>query len=169
MTAFPYRGQWKSSSRMCTSPACSTRRWCFTGLPFPGPGRKDAYHDMSFWLYTPQLRCKSLLVALFFETLTVRRFLPFESPLIGRNATLLQPLGDLRALGRRWAVRAGKEVLQNIDQPTFESVQTCEMLTLYWFSAGESQRNTMFSGMALSLYRLLGQLLIRTPSARDCV
>ena len=59
------------------------------------------------------------------------------------------PLGDLRLLGRHWATQAGKEVLQNIDQPSFESVQTCEMLTLYWFSAGESQRNTMFSGMYL--------------------
>ncbi|KAJ9608820.1 hypothetical protein H2200_006591 [Cladophialophora chaetospira] len=41
-------------------------------------------------------------------------------------------------------------VLQDIDQPTFESVQTCEMLTLYWFSSGESQRNTMFSGTHLT-------------------
>lgn len=59
---------------------------------------------------------------------------------------MLQPLGDVRALGRKWAILAGKEVLQDIDQPVLESVQTCEMLTLYWFSAGESQRNRTFSG-----------------------
>lgn len=75
-------------------------------------------------------------------------FLPPDSPLIKQNTSLLQPLGSLRALGRTWAIHAGKQVLQDIDQPTFESVQTCEMLTLYWFSAGESQRNTMFSGMS---------------------
>ena len=51
----------------------------------------------------------------------------------------------------QWATHAGKEVLQDIDQPSFESVQTCEMLTLYWFSAGESQRNTMFSGNVSSI------------------
>jgi hypothetical protein len=63
-----------------------------------------------------------------------------------QNLKCFQLLGDLRVAGREWAVRAGKEVLQDIDQPSFESVQTCEMLALYWFSAGEPQRNTMFSG-----------------------
>ena len=60
---------------------------------------------------------------------------------------LLRPLGDLRTLGRRWALEAGHRVLQCVDQPDFESVQICEMLTLYWFSSGDSQRNTMFSGL----------------------
>ncbi|KIY01449.1 uncharacterized protein Z520_03001 [Fonsecaea multimorphosa CBS 102226] len=87
---------------------------------------------------------------------TATIFLPFDSPLAQQNAALLQPLGDLTALGRQWAIRAGKEVLQDIDQPTFESVQTCEMLTLYWFSAGESQRNTMFSGIAYKAACTLG-------------
>ncbi|OQV04572.1 Fungal specific transcription factor domain-containing protein [Cladophialophora immunda] len=87
---------------------------------------------------------------------TATIFLPFDSPLARQNASLLQSLGDLRALGRQWAIRAGKEVLQDIDQPTFESVQTCEMLTLYWFSAGESQRNTMFSGIAYKAACTLG-------------
>ena len=76
----------------------------------------------------------------------VYSFLPPASAIARRNTNLLQPLGDLKSLGRQWAIRAGKQVLQNIDQPSFESVQTCEMLTLYWFSAGESHRNTMFSG-----------------------
>ena len=76
----------------------------------------------------------------------VSSFLPQTSAITRQNANLLQPLGDLRALGRQWAIQAGKEVLQDIDQPSFESVQTCEMLALYWFSAGETQRNTMFSG-----------------------
>ena len=63
-----------------------------------------------------------------------------------KYTALLRPLGDLKNLGRRWAIRAGREVLQDIDQPSFESVQTCEVLALYWFSAGETLRNTMFSG-----------------------
>jgi hypothetical protein len=83
--------------------------------------------------------------------MTSASFLPAGSHLMKSNAGILQPLGDLRAAGRRWAIRAGHEVLRDIDQPTFEKVQTCEMLTLYWFSAGESQRNTMFSGMLVQL------------------
>ena len=63
-----------------------------------------------------------------------------------KYAASLRPLGDLKDLGRRWAICAGREVLRDIDQPSFESVQTCEVLALYWFSAGETLRNTMFSG-----------------------
>lgn len=85
------------------------------------------------------------------ENLITCSFLHPTSTITRRNTYLLQPLGDLRALGRQWAIRAGKDVLQGIDQPSFESVQTCEILTLYWFSAGESQRNTMFSGEILSI------------------
>lgn len=71
-------------------------------------------------------------------------FLPRESTVVTRHADILLPLGDLRVLGRQYALHAGRIVLQDVDQPTFESVQTCEMLSLYWFSAGDYQRNTMF-------------------------
>ena len=83
----------------------------------------------------------------------IRSFLHSTSAISKQDVNLLQPLGDLRALGRQWAIRAGKEVLQDIDQPSFESVQTCQILSLYWFSAGESQRNTMFSGEIPSIRR----------------
>lgn len=103
---------------------------------------------MSFLQYTQPLPCMVLVSCpILVLPSYMFSFLPPTSSLVGQNASILLPLGDIRALGRQWAIRAGKEVLQNIDQPTFESVQTCEMLTLYWFSAGESQRNTMFSGV----------------------
>ena len=102
------------------------------------------------------------------QNLIVHSFLPVDSSFTRRHTSLLAPLGDLRALGRQWAIRAGREVLQNIDQPTFESVQTCEMLTLYWFSAGESQRNTMFSGMLPESLNWLQRLMTR-PWSRHCV
>ena len=82
--------------------------------------------------------------------LTIGSFLPSSSTLAKRHASLLRPLGDVQAMGRQWALQAGKEVLQDIDQPCFESVQTCEVLTLYWFSAGDSMRNTMFLGKSSS-------------------
>ncbi|KUJ09191.1 uncharacterized protein LY89DRAFT_763921 [Mollisia scopiformis] len=52
-------------------------------------------------------------------------FLHPTSSIAIRNSKLLQPLGDIRSLGRQWAIQAGKEVLQDIDQSTFESAQTC--------------------------------------------
>ncbi|KEF52228.1 uncharacterized protein A1O9_11855 [Exophiala aquamarina CBS 119918] len=88
--------------------------------------------------------------------LALGSFLCNPSALAEQNRDILRPLGDIKALGRKWAIRAGKEVLQDIDQPTFEKVQTCEILTLYWFSAGESQRNTMFSGIAYKAACTLG-------------
>ena len=75
-------------------------------------------------------------------------FLPPRSSLLARYAEVLRPLGDIRAAGRRWAARAARGILKDIDQPTFESVQTCEMLSLYWFSLGDEKRNAMFLSMA---------------------
>ena len=99
----------------------------------------------------PRLQCNVLLYV-GYQILILCSFLPPTAILTRQNINLLQPLGgDLKALGRQWAVRAGKEVLQDIDQPLFESVQTCEMLALYWFSSGDSQRNTMFSGEISSM------------------
>jgi len=96
----------------------------------------------------------------------VRSFLCNSSPLAEQNRDILRPFGDIKALGRQWAVRAGREILQDIDQPTFEKIQTCEVLTLYWFSAGESQRNTMFSGnknMALAPQMVNVKLIVFNP------
>ena len=64
--------------------------------------------------------------------------------MLSRHAAVLGPLGDLRVLGRQWALQAARTVLQDVDQPTFASVQVCEMLSLYWFSVGDFQRNSMF-------------------------
>ena len=67
----------------------------------------------------------------------------------------LKPLGDdIEMYGRQAAVRAGTEVLLNADQLADDlgAIQTCLILTLYWLSVAESQRNTMFSGIA---YRAL--------------
>lgn len=97
-------------------------------------------------------------------------FLCAPSSLAEQNRGILRPLGDIKALGRNWAIRAGKSVLQDIDQPTFEKIQTCEVLTLYWFSAGESQRNTMFSGN--KIFTLTSQIYHRMLSHstfRDCL
>lgn len=82
------------------------------------------------------------------QDLTEYSFLAPRSSLLDRYAEGLRSVGDLRAAGRRWALQAARKVLQDIDQPTFESVQTCEMLSLYWFSVGDYKRNAMFLGMA---------------------
>ncbi|KAG9240843.1 hypothetical protein BJ878DRAFT_523870 [Calycina marina] len=66
----------------------------------------------------------------------------------GSNAKFIEPLGNICARGQEWASQSGIEVLKNIDQPCLASVQACEVLALYWFAVGQSQRNTMMSGIA---------------------
>jgi hypothetical protein len=74
------------------------------------------------------------------------RFLPCGSPLARKNASLLHSLGDLQSLGQQWATQAGKEALPEVVDPTIASIQTCQVLALFWFSVGHSRSNTMFSG-----------------------
>ena len=94
--------------------------------------------------------------------LTEHSFLAPRSSLLDRYAEGLRSVGDPRVAGRRWALQAARKVLQDIDQPTFESVQTCEMLSFYWFSVGDYKRNAMFLGMATSPTTKL-YLLIEGP------
>ena len=77
----------------------------------------------------------------------IQSFVPHESRAFKQNERLLLSLGDPKILGRQFATAAGKDVLQRIDQPTFTSVRTCEMLAIYWFSQGDFERYAMFLGM----------------------
>jgi hypothetical protein len=73
----------------------------------------------------------------------------FLAPLTSRDRrqnAVLRSLGDLRTASRQWALEAGRTALQHMDQPTLYMIQTCQMLSLYWFSQGDSRRNDMFSG-----------------------
>ncbi|KIW11569.1 hypothetical protein PV08_10870 [Exophiala spinifera] len=106
----------------------------------------DKYYLMYFWQCMRLPQCMTFILARRGFGLIICSFLTPSSKIFQDNLDLVRPFNDMRGLGRQWAIRAGKEVLQDIDQPTFESVQTTEMLTLYWFHAGEWQRNTMFSG-----------------------
>lgn len=82
-------------------------------------------------------------------------FLSTNSILGRRHAVELRPLSDLKEAGRQWAMRAGREALMTIDQPTLAGAQTCQVLALYWFSQGDSRRNTMFSGIAYRAVRTI--------------
>lgn len=73
-------------------------------------------------------------------------FLESSSSFAEDNAPLLKSFSNLEAMARSWAIAAGREVLQYIDKPNFHALRTCQILTTYWFSVGDSQRNTMFSG-----------------------
>lgn len=86
------------------------------------------------------------------RTFTLIRFLIPSSERLKHNGEHLSHLGDLQCRGRSWALHAGKKVLQSVDEPDFASIQTCEVLSLYWFSQGDSQRNTMFCGMTLTTH-----------------
>ena len=79
-------------------------------------------------------------------TLTLRSFLSPSSDLTKEDNAHLRPLGDLRILGKQWALWASKQVLRDIDQPTLGSTQICQVLALYWFAVGDSQRSMMFAG-----------------------
>lgn len=75
-------------------------------------------------------------------------FLAPASRLAQQSLIDLESLGDIPTLGRSWAELAGRLCLQDIDQPTLAHAQTCQILGLYWFSRGESSRNSMLSGIA---------------------
>lgn len=61
-------------------------------------------------------------------------------------------LGNLRSAADSWALAAGKLALQEADEPTLYMIRTCQMLSLFWFSRGDSRRNTMFSGLSSLLF-----------------
>ena len=53
---------------------------------------------------------------------------------------------DIDEKARKWALQAGAKVLQQMDEPTVERIQTCQVLGIYWFSRDEPQRNNLFTG-----------------------
>ncbi|OAA66929.1 Transcription factor [Niveomyces insectorum RCEF 264] len=103
-----------------------------------------------------------VLVAIF-ATATI--FLKPPSPTWKRHRQELGRLGDVGETGRLWAQVAGREALQTIDTPCLANIRTCQMIALYWFSAGQSVKNTMFSGIAYKGACVLG--LNQSPSGKD--
>ncbi|RAK98833.1 fungal specific transcription factor domain-containing protein [Aspergillus ibericus CBS 121593] len=45
-----------------------------------------------------------------------------------------------REVSDSWAEVAGRHVLGHVDRPALETVQTCSILSLYWFAVGELER-----------------------------
>lgn len=79
--------------------------------------------------------------------LIVQRFLHPSSTLFQQNGSILAELGDdYKSLARQWALQAGILVLPQVDQPTLEIVQVCQVLGFFWFAIGEVQRHSMFTG-----------------------
>lgn len=77
------------------------------------------------------------------------RFLRPSSVLLQQNGPILGGLGDdPLSLGRQWALRAGGHVLPQVDQPSLEVVQACQVLGFFWFAVGEVQRHSMFTGLS---------------------
>ncbi len=57
----------------------------------------------------------------------------------------------IHTFGRPWAERATQIVLLEVDHPSFDTIRTCENLSIYWFAAGEFQRAAMHSSMRIAL------------------
>ncbi|KAL2214502.1 hypothetical protein CC79DRAFT_1328403 [Sarocladium strictum] len=72
-----------------------------------------------------------------------------------QHYAVMKSLGDLRCAADSWALAAGKLALQEADEPTLYMVRTCQMLSLFWFSRGDSRRNTMFSGIGYKAVRAI--------------
>ncbi|KIW43418.1 hypothetical protein, variant [Exophiala oligosperma] len=138
----------RNSSKRCISAAFTIQPSCSIGLLSLGFLTTVKYHLIPFSQCMRLQQCMLLITGRLDSTLIISSFLTPSSKVLQENLDLIRPLGDMRSLGRQWAIHAGKQVLQDIDQPTFESVGTTQMLAIYWFHAGEWQRNTMFSGIA---------------------
>lgn len=141
----------RNSSKRCISAAFTIQPSCSIGLLSLGFLTTVKYHLIPFSQCMRLQQCMLLITGRLDSTLIISSFLTPSSKVLQENLDLIRPLGDMRSLGRQWAIHAGKQVLQDIDQPTFESVGTTQMLAIYWFHAGEWQRNTMFSGKPFCL------------------
>lgn len=82
-------------------------------------------------------------------------FLRPGSAAAGAHAELLSNMPDLQKSGRQWAESAGTDALSGIDQPTVAHVQACNVLDLYWLSAGSPGRSLMYSRIAYSAASIL--------------
>ncbi|QKX63129.1 uncharacterized protein TRUGW13939_10297 [Talaromyces rugulosus] len=76
-----------------------------------------------------------------------------------KHYAVMRGLDNLGAVSETWALKAGKMALQEADQPTLYMIQTCQILSLYWFSKGDPRRNTMFSGIG---YRAVRSIVIES-------
>ncbi|KAF2995616.1 hypothetical protein E8E14_002930 [Neopestalotiopsis sp. 37M] len=72
------------------------------------------------------------------------------------DISVLGPFGNkLEEVGKQWALRAGGQVLQDMDQPTLDSVQACQVLAIYWFAYSDHRRNNTFSAIAYRAIRTM--------------
>lgn len=85
-----------------------------------------------------------------------------------QQKALLANIPNIEESARQWAVQAGAEVLQQMEEPTIEGIQTCQVLGIYWFSRDEPQRNNLFTGKR-SLANFIFEYAIDHVHARHCI
>ncbi|KAH8671790.1 hypothetical protein BGZ60DRAFT_21309 [Tricladium varicosporioides] len=77
--------------------------------------------------------------------------------------TLPWSAADLVEQGYEWATTAAYLALAQIDHVRIENVQTCQNLTLYWFSVGEVGRTDIHSHLAWRTAQQLGLNIEKKP------
>ena len=63
---------------------------------------------------------------------------------------------DWEKAGADWANRASQLALEHADIPSFETVQACQTIALYWLAQGQTQRVNVHANVAYRVCRLLG-------------
>lgn len=53
------------------------------------------------------------------------------------------------AVALAWAESASQRVLMGADKPSLENIQTCQVLAIFWFSRGETQRTNIHTSELL--------------------
>ncbi|KAH8704019.1 hypothetical protein BGW36DRAFT_423547 [Talaromyces proteolyticus] len=67
-------------------------------------------------------------------------------------------IGELESVGKRgreWAQWASELVLAHSDTPTLAQVCSCDVLSLYWFALGETERSILHATVSQSSFYLL--------------
>jgi hypothetical protein len=85
------------------------------------------------------------LVSRSYQGLIFIRFFREWSPLVDSVDGTPFEGSSLHTFGRSWAEKASQMVLVEADHPNLDTIRTCENLSYFWFSLGETHRAAMHS------------------------
>ncbi|KAI9719362.1 MAG: hypothetical protein M1828_006263 [Chrysothrix sp. TS-e1954] len=109
------------------------------------------HKTMAFKLYTQQGIPDYLLRAIFAHA---ANFLKETDSSYGRHIPILR-VQSVFEKSWAWARASSREVLSHVDEPNILMIQSLQVLQLYYFSRGDSQRSTIHLSLAIQLSTLL--------------
>lgn len=76
---------------------------------------------------------------------------------------------SLHTLGRSWAERATQKVLLEVDNPSLDTIRTCEMVSMFWFASEEIHRAFMYFSKLFFSFSMLVPPLEGPPTTQCSV